>query len=187
MKERCNQEVNWGRDGQAGAGTPRGGAPFVLHEAKPMTAWSAGASVVFGDFAGFVFGASGTLLAFISKGAPMMKTPPTATDTEPSIAATNRRTPARDGDDGRRGTRRDLTSAWPDTATCPARCPTRTATLLSSTTPTFSVAPSILAAPPKVTWAASSTVPTVTLMAGAGSSPTRVSVLRACPVVTVPS
>ena len=62
-----------------------------------------------------------------------------------------------------------VTSASPDTATHPFRCPTRTATPLPCQTLTNSAAPSTLAAPPTAMWAVSSVVSTWTLTAGAGS------------------
>ena len=43
-------------------------AVFVHHKADPTTVRSAGASIGFGDFAGFVVGAPGTALAFTNAG-----------------------------------------------------------------------------------------------------------------------
>ena len=52
------------------AGTLRGGALFFLNGAEPTMMRGSGASVVFGDFAGFVFGPPGTLLASTRSGGP---------------------------------------------------------------------------------------------------------------------
>ena len=51
-----------------GTGTLRSTAPFVLHGVEGTTVRSSGANVIFGDFAGFVFGEAGTELAFTNAG-----------------------------------------------------------------------------------------------------------------------
>ena len=51
-----------------GTGTLQSTAPFVLHGVEGTTVRSSGANVIFGDFAGFVFGEVGTELAFTNAG-----------------------------------------------------------------------------------------------------------------------
>ena len=51
-----------------GTGTLRSTAPFVLHGVEGTTVRSSGENVIFGDFAGFVFGEGRTELAFTNAG-----------------------------------------------------------------------------------------------------------------------
>ena len=51
-----------------GTGTLQSTALFVLHGVEGTTVRSSGANVIFGDFAGFVFGEAGTELAFTNAG-----------------------------------------------------------------------------------------------------------------------